>query len=228
MKFRSTQSSLARGLQFVAIWRGRLRSKPATAATIAVTIGSVFLLAIGLILPSGSRANEQAEYSTFTVDVTQDADTNRQLDVDPSEGQINFSRGDAYIVDGPIYLGHTLASGQPNNDPKAPGAIGTYRLRATFLAGIDDFNRAVADDPTAPRVLSFGTEMFSFSDGNSTIITEGEWPNAHRSARRAIIGGTGQFAGVVGEADEQNIGENKQGFCNSRVTFRFRKDRSGH
>jgi hypothetical protein len=139
------------------------------------------------------------------------------------EGQINFSRGDAYVVDGPIYQAHTIASRKANNDPKAPGAIGTYRLRATFLGSIDDFNRAVADDPAALRILSFGTEMFSFSDDGSTIITEGEWPNAHLSARRAVIGGTGRFADWVGEAYEENIGENVQGFCNSRVTFRLRK-----
>lgn len=227
MEFRSTESSLARALRFIAIWCQKRGFKATKAATLAVAMGSAFLLTISL-LPSSSRADEPENCVTFTVDVTQDLDTNRQLDVDPADGQISFSRGDAYIVDGPIYRGHTLASGQPKNDPKAPGAIGTYRLRATFLVGIDDFNRAVADDPTAPRLLSFGTEIFSFSDGGSTIITEGEWPNAHRFARRAIIGGTGRFAGVAGEADEENIGENRQGLCNSRVTFRFRNSHTGH
>lgn len=184
---------------------------------------------LGLVSPPKSQGDDdqrEAKYLTFTVDVTQDQDTNRQIDVDPVEGQATFSRGDAFIVDGPIYPSHTLASGQPNNDPKAPGGIGTYRLRGTFLANADDFNRAVGGDLAAPRVISFATEMFSFSNDESTILTEGEWPNARRAARRAVTGGTGRFAGVVGEAVEENIGENKQGFCNSRVTFRLRKGES--
>lgn len=203
----------------------RSSSGKTRAAVATVAIGGAFLITAGLFLPSGSRANEQEDSTTFTVDVTQDADTNRQLDLDPAEGQINFSRGDAYIVDGPIYRAHTIASRQPNNDPKAPGGIGLYRLRSTFLGNTDDFNRAIADDPTAPRVIAFGTEMFSFSDDGSTIITEGEWPNAHVSARRVVLGGTGRFANSIGEEYEENIGEKIQGFCNMRVTFRLRKVR---
>jgi hypothetical protein len=54
-------------------------------------------------------------------------------------------------------------------------------------------------------------------------LTEGTLPNANFSARRVVLGGTGRFLEIVGEVHEQNIGENKLGFCNLRVTFKVRK-----
>src|SRR6059036_1459800 len=99
---------------------------------VALTTEAISVLAAGLIFPSASRAGNDDEFTTFTVDVAQDGNSNRQVDVDPSEGQLLFSNGDVFIVDGTIYPGGTLPRGKTNNDPNAPGGIGKYRLRGTL------------------------------------------------------------------------------------------------
>ncbi len=67
-------------------------------------------------------------------------------------------------------------------------------------AGSQDFFNAEAKDPNAPRILGLMTETYGFPDDHLEIITEGAWPNAYHGVHRAVIGGTGRFAGVVGKA----------------------------
>ena len=54
-------------------------------------------------------------------------------------------------------------------------------------------------------------------------MTDGIWPNPNFSARRVVLGGTGQFRDIVGEMKEENLGENVYGFCNFRVTFHVKR-----
>ena len=170
--------------------------------------------------PFASLADD--EIRTFTVDVSQSPPTNAQNDVDPAEGQVLFTRGDTYIVDGNIYREGTIQRGIFDPDPNTP-VIGKYRLRGTFTSDTADFTRAIAGDPSAPQIIAFSTESFSLPDDGTTILTDGIWPNARKALYRVVLGGTGRFRGVVGEIYEDNIGEGKLGFCNSRVTFRIRK-----
>jgi hypothetical protein len=202
------------------------RAKVAVAA-LALTAAGISVLAAGLISLSVSRANGDNEFTTFTVDVTQDGNTNKQIDVDPSEGQLVSSKGDAFIVEGNIYPEGSIPSGVADPNPTAQ-VIGRYRLRGTLTADTAEFNRAVAGDPSAPPILAFATEAFSLPDDGTTILADGVWPNARLSANRVVLGGTGRFAGVAGEVYEKNIGENSTGFCNSRVTFRLKRLAAGH
>src|SRR5438067_954429 len=83
--------------------RKRERAKVALAC-LALTTAGISVLAAALIFPSASRADDGDEVTTFdgrecttfTVDVTQHLATNAQNDIDPSEGQVLFSRGDTY------------------------------------------------------------------------------------------------------------------------------------
>ena len=111
--------------------------------------------------------------------------------------------------------------GKTNFDPNAPGAIGQYRARGTFTTDLPNFLLAAARDKRAAPNMAFASEMFSLSSDKSIILTDGTWPNAYFSATRAVLGGTGSFRDVVGEVHEENIGENKHGFCNFRVTFKI-------
>jgi hypothetical protein len=219
--------------------RGALRSRkrvPANTAAmaLALTAGGMLVVA-GLTSPSASGANDipavQAnnifadvgdnKVKTFTVEVTQHLKSNAQNDIDPAEGQALFSRGDTFIVSGSIYPDGSIPSGIAEPDPNAH-IIGKYRERGAFTGNTADFNRSIAGDP-APHIIAFATESFSLPDDNATILTDGIWPNARKSAYRVVLGGTGPFSGVVGEIFEDNIGENHDGFCNSRVTFKIRK-----
>jgi hypothetical protein len=197
-----------------------------TKAALAIWGGSAFLaslIAVGLPLSRTANANNENDWQTFTVEVYEDGSTYKQVTVDPNEGQVNFSKGDLSYIEGVLYPKGTLQSGK--SDP-APGVqtIGTYRYRGVNTAGIQDFFNAEAKNPDAPRVIGFLTETYGFPDDDSEIITEGAWPNANHSVHRAVIGGTGRFAGVVGESFEENIGENtRDGNCNLRTTFKLRR-----
>jgi hypothetical protein len=207
---------------FGVLWNSSRPGRKAAVAALALTIAAISVLAAALIFPSASRADDGDECRTFKVDVTQHLKSNAQNDVDPAEGQTLFSRGDTFIVDGSIYPAGSIPSGIAEPDPNAR-IIGRYRERGTFTGNTEAFNRSIAGDPAAPHIIAFATESFSLPDDNATILTDGIWPNARKSAYRVVLGGTGRFSGVVGEILEENIGENHDGFCNSRVTFRLKR-----
>ena len=211
---------------FQALWSGRPQRTKLAIAALAFTATAVSLLTVALMFPPAGRADNRDELETFTVDVTQDASTNAQNNLDPSKGQDTLSRGDTFIVDGALYPRHTLEQGVADVPPSAH-PIGNYRLRGTALISGDKFGLAVNGMP-APHDLFFATEAFLFPDDGTSILTEGLWPNARLSGHRTVIGGTGRFVGVVGEAFIENIGENTHGFCNSRVRFKLRKAWAGH
>ena len=201
-----------------ASWNGsRSRTKLGVIA-IPLATGAITVFA-ALAFPSQTLANNADEVSTFTVDVTESPVNYKQNNVDPSEGQDVFSPGDTFVLQGTIYPAGTLPRGKANNDPDAPGGIGKYRVRGAYTVDFADFEKAVEGRPGAPPEIGFVTEMYSFHEDGTSILTDGIWPNDKFSARRVVLGGTGQFRDVIGEIKEENIGENKTGFCNLRVTF---------
>jgi hypothetical protein len=200
-------------------------NRRATVAAAALT-AAISMLAAALVFPSKTMADDD-QVRTFTVDVSTGFPY-VQNDVDPAEGQDVFSPGDTFIQDANIYPEGTVPNGKTDFDPTTPGAIGKYRVRGTFTTDLANFKRAAANDRTAAPDLAFATEIFSFGNDRTIILTDGTWPNAYFSARRVVLGGTGRFRDVIGEVHEENIGENKHGFCNLRVTFKIRKVDDGH
>jgi hypothetical protein len=203
---------------------GQIRSSSRTRTRAAVSLvaitAAISLSTAVLVLPFKIMADND-QVKTFTVDVSLGFPY-FQNDVNPAEGQNVFSPGDTFIQDGSIFPGGTIPMGQTNFDPNAPGAIGQYRARGTFTTDFANFERAAAHDKSAAPDLAFATEMFSLGNDKSIILTDGTWPNAFFSAQRVVLGGTGSFGNVVGEVQEENVGENKNGFCNFRVTFKIR------
>ena len=203
------------------------RMKPPT----AIWTGAAFLaglIAVGLPLSRTAIADWEGEWETFTVEVYEDGSTYKQVTVDPYEGQVNFAKGDISYIEGVLYPKGTLHGGKSDPLPNAR-TIGSYRYRGVNTAGLQDFLNAQGKDPNATRILGFFTETYGFPDDDSEIITEGAWPNAYHAVHRAVIGGTGRFAGVVGESYEENIGENtRDGNCNLRTTFKLRRVGGDH
>ena len=208
-----------------ASWNGsRPRTKVAVVAVPLTTVAITVFAA--LVFPSQIWANNNDEISTFTVDVAESTVNYKQNDVEPSEGQDVFSAGDTVILQGTIYPAGTLPRGKANNDPNAPGGIGKYRVRGAFTADFANFEKAVEGLPGASPEVGFVTEIYSFHEDGTSILTDGIWPNPNFSARRVVLGGTGQFRDIVGEIKEENIGENSTGFCNLRVTFLVKRVKS--
>jgi hypothetical protein len=197
-----------------------------TKAALAMCTGSAFLaglVAVGLPLSRMATANWDGDWTTFTVEVYEDGSTYKQVDVDPNEGQKVFAKGDLSYIKGVLYPKGTLQGGKSDPAPNAK-IIGRYRYRGVNTGDLQDFlDASEHKDPSAPRILAFMTETYGFPNDDSEIITEGAWPNAYNAVHRVVIGGTGRFAGVVGEAFEENIGENtRDGNCNLRTTFKLR------
>jgi hypothetical protein len=185
---------------------------------------AISLLAAAQALPSKIKADD-AEVKTFTVDVAFGLPY-FQNNIDPAETAQNpnaFSPGDTFLQDGNIYPEGTIPNGKTDFDPDTSGAIGKYRARGTWTTDLANFERAAGKDNSAAPDLAFATEMFSLGNDGGIILTDGTLPNAYFSARRVVLGGTRSFLDIVGEVHEQNIGENKLGFCNLRVTFKVRK-----
>jgi len=203
-------------------WNGsRPRTKLAV-VTVPLTTVAISVFAAALVFPSQVLANNDDEISTFTVDVSL-TPVFKQNDVDPSEGQNAVSPGDTFFQEGTIYPAGTLPRGKANNDPNAPGGIGKYLSRGVFTQGVEDFEKAANGLPGARPDEGFATEIYSPPAGGTSIMTDGIWPNPTFSARRVVLGGTGQFRDIVGESKEENLGENVYGFCNFRVTFHVKR-----
>jgi hypothetical protein len=187
----------------------------AVITTLALTTIATLAFVAALVVAPTIRADNDDEITTFTVDVAQIGSTNAQNDVDPSEGQSTFTRGDTFIIDGTVYPAGTIPSGKGDPDPNVQ-PIGKYRFRGTYTGS-----------PTTVPIVAFASELFSLPDDDTSILTDGVWPNEQFAAHRVVLGGTGRFRYVVGEVYEENIGLNKDGFCNLRVRFRLTKA-SGH
>jgi hypothetical protein len=203
-------------------WNGsRPRTKLAV-VTVPLTTVAISVFAAALMFSSQVLANNDDEVSTFTVDVSL-TPVYKQNNVDPSEGQDVFSPGDTFFQEGTIYPAGTLPRGKANNDPNAPGGIGKYLSRGVFTRGVEDFEKAANGLPGAKPDVGFVTEIYSFQEKHTSIMTDGIWPNPTFSARRVVLGGTGRFRDIVGEIKEENLGENVYGFCNFRVTFHVKR-----
>ena len=207
------------------LFRLTVSSRARTRAVVAVVfLAAISLLAAALALPSQIKATD-AEVRTFTVDVAFGLPY-FQNNIDPAEtaqNPIAFSPGDTFLQDGNIYPEGTIPNGKTDFDPDTSGAIGKYRARGTWTTDLANFERAAGKDNSAAPDLAFATEMFSLGNDGGIILTDGTLPNVYFSARRVVLGGTRSFLDIVGEVHEQNIGENKLGFCNLRITFKVRK-----
>ena len=186
---------------------------------ISLATGIVIMAAIPIqIRAEDGQANHE---EVFTVDVALDGATLVVNHVDPTQPAGMAFPGDVLYIAGTIYPGGTLPSGMmAENDPNAPGGIGKIRCRALILTQPTDLTTPMA---------SFVTEMYSFGSDNQTIIADGPGANLFATVKRAILGGTQGFDAVSGQMTEVNIGMNKTGFCNLRITFRIKRSGgSGH
>jgi hypothetical protein len=201
-------------------WWKSVRSAGAMGLAALAIMAAISMLVAALVLPSKIMADDD-EVSSFTVDVALGSPY-FQNDIDPAEGQVVFTAGDTFIQDGNIYPENTIPNGKTDFDPNTSGAIGKYKVRGTWTTDSPHFELAAAH-MTAPPDLAFASEIFSFGNDQTLILTDGILPNAYFSARRVVLGGTGRFRGVIGEVHEDNIGENSSTSCNFRVTFKIRK-----
>jgi hypothetical protein len=221
----------------------RHATKAAAPAVLAfITAGAIVALSAALIVPSASLANDTStvqadsifanladnEVRTFSVDAALGVHyyQNSKNPAETAKNPAAFSEGDTFFQDGAVYPKGTIPPGSNTFDLSTPGAIGTYKVRGTWITDLANFELAVKHDASAAAEMAFATEILTFGNDGSAIMTDGMYPNAYFSARRVVLGGTGRFRGVVGEVEEENIGETSYG-CNFRLKFKIHKAAGG-
>ena len=136
------------------------------------------------------------------------------------------AKGDTFVVKGYIYPAGTFkkygATSGVNADgsPQFPNlVIGIWSCRGWFL---QDFATA----KTGPFVAT--TQMYDFStDGfaKQSLTSDGlELADQNVKITRAIVGGTGSYAGSKGQVEQQSIGLNATGLLNLTFAFDLRDE----
>jgi hypothetical protein len=179
-----------------------------------VVCGLLGAAPIGRSQESNSRVTPTSG-KTLTFDVAIDTRTFRTVNgVNPfASNPPNISRGDTFIVDGKIYPGGTIPSGQGVFSPDMPGSIGTWVCRGVFLVSF-------AEIAAGAQVLVNTTQLFLLDDG-SRLVSEGlEGPIP---TMRAVTGGTGDLSGAAGDVLQETLGTNPTGLFNLHFTFGLKK-----
>ena len=179
--------------------------------TATAAFGAAALLTF--VQPVAAQMNANApERIQFTVDVAEDMNLFVEPRVPVGTEPL---RGSFFVTEGKIFPAGTIPTvGGDQFDPNAiAGAIGTWFCKGTFLAKGSVF------DKTPMAVLS--DQIYLFPNDKQSIATtgtEGSVPTV-----RAVIGGTGAYAGYTGEQRQEFLGFNKTGGVNLRVTITLRK-----
>jgi len=168
----------------------------------------LFLPLIGwLQLPSPLSAQSR----TVVVDVALDARTLSYTR--PDAWTSGPSRGDTYVLSGYVYNGFNIPDGDTTASfaPDSDASIGTILISGVFTASAASIGDGVTPSSSTTHVFSFYN-----ADGLVTQGMEGVSP-----VIRALLGGTGQFSGAVGQVTEEVIGNNGTGGLNLRFTFQL-------
>lgn len=191
---------------------------------------ALFAVTLGFLSPASAQDREPAPpaangtgngwldtlQETLVVDVACDATTFR---LNKSGSLLDARRGDGFIVQGKIYPGGTIAPGGTMQNPgtfdprTAPGSLGDWVCRGNFSFDIGQI--LLGAEPHL-----FSTQHHIFTDGKS-LVHDG--PEGGGRQVRAIIGGTGAYAGYTGEVIEEPLGINATGLFNIRFTFKLKK-----
>jgi hypothetical protein len=159
-----------------------------------------------------AQINNSPERIEFTIDVAEDMNLFVEPRVPVGTEPL---RGSFFVTEGKIFPAYTIpTTGGDQFDPqKVTGDIGRWFCKGTFLVSGSVF------DKSAQSVLT--DQLYLLADDKRSIATTGIEGNSE--VVRAVIGGTGPYAGYTGEQTQQFLGFNKTGGVNLRVTVRLRK-----
>jgi len=188
-----------------------------TLSKFSLAAAALTLLGIAAASPRGHGGNESdARWKTIVIDVAEDARTASLNSASPTDKEPK--RGATAIINGKIYPGGTIAAGDGLDIDTLTGSIGTWLTRHTFNV---DLSQILAG--AHPALSSTQYYLFSptgTSDGEEALFSEG--PEFGATTHRVVVGGTGRYRGVIGEVQEETLGNNSTGFANKRFTFTIR------
>jgi hypothetical protein len=170
-------------------------------------------LAFAALQPTMAQWNGNSpERIEFTIDVAEDMNLFVEPRVPVGTEPV---RGSFFVTEGKIFPAGTIPAVNGGQfDPNAiAGAIGTWFCKGTFLVKGSEFDKAAA------AVLT--DQLYLLTDDTRSVATTGR-EGAGKTVR-AVIGGTGPYAGYTGEQSQEFLGFNKTGGVNLRVTIKLRK-----
>lgn len=164
----------------------------------------------------GDGPKASADTIVFSIDVAEDFSLFVPTRVKPEDTQPE--RGAFFVTEGFIYPAGTIPRGgtpeEPNSfQPTASGAVGKWYCRGTHLVSGALF-------PVTARAVNTA-QLYLLPNESKSIATEGV--EGAGAVVRPITGGTGLFAGYIGEQRQELIGFNASGGVNLRVTFILKK-----
>jgi hypothetical protein len=159
-----------------------------------------------------ARAEQKREPIVFTVDVAEDlAGKFVPTFVKPEHTQPE--RGSFFVTEGRIFPAGTIEGDGATFDPNRSGHIGVWICRGTHLVAANEI-------PAAPLWVDTAQLYVLGRQGKEQLATEGV--EGGGTVTRIVTGGTGNFAGWVGEQRQTFLGFNPTGGVNLRVTFILR------
>ena len=184
----------------------------------------IVLVAAATALGTGgpvSAANDRFlpnDTIVFTVDIAEDFSLFYPTLVRPTDTQPE--RGSFFVTEGRIFPAGTIERGGTPEapgpfDPNGDGAIGTWFCRGTHLVSGTLF-------PVTARAVHTA-QLYLLPNERASISTEGV--EGAGATVRPMTGGTGPYAGYIGEQKQELLGFNATGGVNLRVTFVLTKAR---
>ena len=184
---------------------------------------SVVAIVIGLTVPSGSLARAQAqemsaqnrrvEVIEFTVDVAEDL-SGKFVPTFVKPEHTQPERGAFYVTQGRIFPAGTIAGDGATFDPYSRGHVGIWIARGTHLVSASEIPEAALWADTS-QTFVIGRQA------REQLVTAGL--EGKGTVTRVVSGGTGNYAGWIGEQRQTFLGFNSTGGANMRVTFVLRK-----
>lgn len=188
----------------------------------AAALGLLAAAALGLsatgLDASDDRRDRTPERIVFTIDVAEDFSLFVPTKVRPEDTQPE--RGAFFVTEGRIFPAGTIPKGGTPEapgafDPNGAGSVGTWFCRGTHLVSGALF-------PVTARAVHTG-QLYLLPNERTSISTEGV--EGAGATVRPVTGGTGPFAGYIGEQKQELLGFNATGGVNLRVTFVLTKAR---
>lgn len=177
------------------------------------TILTFMLAAVATAMPAAAQIgidNFNQEKIEFTIDVAEDMDKYVEHRTTTGEEPV---RGSQFVTEGNIYPAGTITGQGEEFDPNMPGSQGTWFCKGVFLVKGSEFDQS-------PRAV-VSDQVYLLRSDQHSISTTGVEGNG--TAVRAVTGGTGAYAGYIGEQRQEFLGFNKTGGVNLRVTITLRK-----
>ena len=179
---------------------------------VVITGVAVTFTAPGHAQEVGVEQKHEPLLYTFTVDVAEDlAGKFRPTFVKPEDTQPE--RGSFFVTGGRVFPAGTIEGDGATFDPNRSGHIGVWICRGTHLVA--------ANEIPAAQWWVETTQLFVLGrQAKEQLTTEGL--EGSGTITRVVTGGTGNYAGWIGEQRQTFLGFNPTGGANMRVTFILR------